>query len=82
MSPSKSDNFKAKYYGDLKPATPPIMIGGNRQISSGNDLGVMGMGGGGGYRRERDVSGKIAEEGRGGADGNEWRTRFRKISGM
>jgi hypothetical protein len=75
-------DFKAKYYGELKPGTPPIMIGtGNgRQVSSGNDLGdnrgfkVLG---------KRDVSGKIAEEGRGGNDINrKWGTRFRKISGL
>jgi len=69
--------FKSKFYGDLKPATPPIMVGGrnSRQISSGNDFGERGS-------RLRDVSGKIAEEGRGGGDGKAWGTRFRKISGL
>lgn len=68
--------FKAKRYGELKPGTPPIMIGGNnRQVSSGTDFSSKG-----GFR-VRDVSGKIAEEGRGG-DGNGWGTRFRKISGL
>jgi hypothetical protein len=64
------DAFYSKPYGELKAATPPIMVGpsspsnGNsgRVVSSGNDfdydLGQMG-----GSRR-RDVSGKIVEEGR------------------
>jgi hypothetical protein len=73
-------NLKARFYGDLKPATPPIMVGGNgspRQISSGNDYGNKG------HRvvGRRDVSGKIAEEGRSGDMGT-WGTRFRKISGL
>lgn len=68
--------FKAKRYGELKPGTPPIMIGGNnRQVSSGNDFSSKGN------FRVRDVSGKIAEEGRGG-NANGWGTRFRKISGL
>ena len=54
------------------------MVGNNRQVSSGTDFVNKGsfklMG-------RRDVSGKIAEEGRGGA-GNGWGTRFRKISGL
>ncbi|KAG4435685.1 hypothetical protein IFR05_008820 [Cadophora sp. M221] len=75
--------FKAKHYGELKPGTPPIMIGGGsqRQVSSGNDFGA----GIGGFRvlDRRDVSGKIAEEGRGGNDGGKgWGTRFRKVSGL
>ena len=73
------DNFKAKYYGDLKPATPPIMLGGqgaNRQVSSGNDfLNQKGR-----FKR-RDASGKVAEEGLAGAQGG-WGARFRKGSGM
>lgn len=69
------ETFKSKYYGELKPGTPPIMVGKNsRQISSGNDFGERSS-------RLRDVSGKIAEEGRGGGDGK-WGTRFRKISGL
>ncbi|KAK3306915.1 uncharacterized protein B0T15DRAFT_393260 [Chaetomium strumarium] len=64
------DAFYSKPYGELKAATPPIMVGpssnglsGNngRVVSSGNDfdfdLGQMGG-------RRRDVSGKIVEEGR------------------
>ncbi|KAH7313042.1 hypothetical protein BKA65DRAFT_151054 [Rhexocercosporidium sp. MPI-PUGE-AT-0058] len=79
----KDTAFKAKHYGELKPGTPPIMIGGgsNRQVSSGNDFGV----GKGGFRilDRREVSGKIAEEGRGGDDkGKGWGTRFRKVSGL
>lgn len=68
-----TNNFKAKYYGDLKPATPPVMVGtgNNRQASSGNDfLNQKGK------FRPRDASGKIAEEGLGG-----WGTRFRKVTG-
>lgn len=67
--------LKARRYGDLKPGTPPIMVGGNnRQVSSGNDWkgGDLGVGG----SRKREVSGKIAEEGRG------FGARFRRISGM
>jgi hypothetical protein len=77
--PEPTQQFKAKYYGDLKPGTPPIMISGkkSRQISSGNDFGDMSNG-----FRGRDVSGKIAEEGRGGGDGKSWGTRFRKTSGL
>ncbi|KAI1461463.1 hypothetical protein F4805DRAFT_414233 [Annulohypoxylon moriforme] len=60
-------DFYSKPYGELKPATPPIMMGtggnvsggGGRQVSSGNDYGDLGSGNS--YRR--NVSGKIAEEG-------------------
>lgn len=71
-----ANNFKAKYYGDLKPATPPVMVGtNNRQASSGNDfLNQKGK------FRPRDASGKIAEEGLGGS-ANGWNTRFRKVTG-
>ncbi|KAH8656184.1 hypothetical protein BGZ60DRAFT_532498 [Tricladium varicosporioides] len=70
------ENFKAKYYGDLKPATPPVMLGGkgNRQVSSGTDFVQSQQKGG---FRKRDASGKIAEEGFGG-----WTTRYRKPSGL
>jgi len=64
------EEFRSRYYGDLKPATPPVMVGtrgGNRQVS-GNDF-AMG----------RRVSGKVAEEGMGGQG---WGTRFRKVSGI
>ncbi|KAK7956830.1 uncharacterized protein PG986_006052 [Apiospora aurea] len=53
--------FYAKAYGDLKAATPPIMVGNPRQVSSGNDFD---LGGGGGGKYRRNVSGKVAEEGR------------------
>ncbi|KAI1409359.1 hypothetical protein F5Y13DRAFT_193365 [Hypoxylon sp. FL1857] len=65
-------DFYSKPYGELKPATPPIMLGvsndngnsnGNRQVSSGNDYGDLGSGTS--YRR--NVSGKIAEEGLAGS---------------
>ncbi|RAL66589.1 hypothetical protein DID88_006279 [Monilinia fructigena] len=71
-----SDSFKSKYYGDLKPSTPPVTIGGDnigRQVSSGTDFVDQRES----YRR--DVSGKIAEEGRGGGA---WGTRLRNISGL
>ncbi|CAL3965437.1 unnamed protein product [Diplocarpon coronariae] len=69
---------KAKEYGELKPGTPPIMVGSSRgrQVSSGNDLGH----GFGSLMGRRDVSGKVAEEGRGGGAG--WGTRLRKVSGL
>ncbi|KAI9651167.1 hypothetical protein NHQ30_001204 [Ciborinia camelliae] len=73
------DSFKSKYYGDLKPATPPVMVGGDgpwRQVSSGTDF----VGERGSYRR--DVSGKIAEEGRGSGGGGAWGARLRNISGL
>lgn len=75
------DTFKAKHYGELKPGTPPIMVGGknSRQVSSGNDF----LNSKGGFRVDRrDVSGKIAEEGRGGNGGAGWGTRLRKVSGL
>ncbi|KAI1099902.1 hypothetical protein F4804DRAFT_320496 [Jackrogersella minutella] len=58
-------DFYAKPYGELKPATPPIMMGASsekgaaRQVS-GNDYGDLGSGATS-YRR--NVSGKVAEEG-------------------
>lgn len=70
------DSFKSKYYGDLKSATPPIMVSGGRierQVSSGTDF----VGQGESYRR--DVSGKIAEEGRGGEVRG---ARLRNVSGL
>ncbi|KAI2636985.1 hypothetical protein GGS26DRAFT_464077 [Hypomontagnella submonticulosa] len=58
-------DFYSKPYGELKPATPPIMVSTanakTRQVSSGNDYGDLGSGTGGAWRR--NVSGKIAEEG-------------------
>jgi hypothetical protein len=69
-----SVGLKARYYGDLRAGTPPTLVGGvkGRQVSSGIDIGVPTGDG------RRDVSGKIAEEGRGGG----WGARFRKISGI
>lgn len=55
--------FYSKPYGDLQAATPPVMVGSGRQVSSGHDYDFA-AGGGGKYRR--NVSGKVAEEGRGG----------------
>lgn len=75
---SQTDVFKAKFYGELKPGTPPLIVGtaNGRQVSSGNDYA------GKGTFRVRDVSGKVAEEGRGGDAGRGWGTRFRKVSGL
>jgi hypothetical protein len=83
QQPYQQENFKARFYGDLKPATPPIVIGAQgssqRQVSSGNDYDSKGSRGFG----RRNVSGKIAEEGRSvtGNSNSTWGTRFRKISG-
>lgn len=57
-------DFSAKSYGELKPATPPVMIGTvnekkGRQVSSGNDYADLGAG----NAWRRNVSGKVAEEG-------------------
>lgn len=62
-------DFYAKPYGGLKSATPPAMVGASRQVSSGNDYDFSVIGGGGAAKRyfssgKRDVSGKVAEEGR------------------
>jgi hypothetical protein len=76
----QQENFKARFYGDLKPATPPILIGTQgpkRQISSGNDFDKKAFRGFG----RRNVSGKIAEEGRSVTSNGTWGARFRKISG-
>ncbi|KAM0325552.1 hypothetical protein ACHAQA_007539 [Verticillium albo-atrum] len=56
----RESDFVSKPYGQLKPATPPVMIGSNRQVSSGNDYDGHFAGA---YGR-RNVSGKVAEEGR------------------
>lgn len=63
-------DFYSKPYGELKSATPPVIIGSDRQVSSGNDLDLSGAGGGEAAKRyfsfgKRNVSGKVAEEGRG-----------------
>ncbi|MBE3048284.1 hypothetical protein IMZ48_38430 [Candidatus Bathyarchaeota archaeon] len=55
-------DFLAKPYGDLRAATPPVIIGGGRQVSSGNDYDAAS---GGAFGR-RNVSGKVAEEGQAG----------------
>ncbi|KAI9736061.1 MAG: hypothetical protein M1818_006237 [Claussenomyces sp. TS43310] len=75
--------FKAKRYGDLRAGTPPVR-GGERQVSSGNDFGSQRGAGGFSKLGRRDVSGKVAEEGRGGATAtNEnWGPRFRNGSGL
>jgi hypothetical protein len=70
------ENFKASFYGDLKPGAPPIMVGksGERQVSSGNDFANMSFK----VLERRDVSGKIAEEGRGGGKHSSWAPGFKK----
>lgn len=60
-------------YGELRNSgmgEVPQLVG--RNVSTGNDLGLQK-----GYRRE--VSGAVAEEGRGGQG---WGARFRKVSGL
>jgi hypothetical protein len=57
-------SFYSKPYGELKPATPPIMVGTNRQVSSGNDYDLSSANTA--YGR-RNISGKTAEEGRVGS---------------
>lgn len=55
-------DFYAKSYGELKSATPPVMVGNDRKVSSGNDYDANKS-----YSiayERRNVSGKIAEEGR------------------
>ncbi|KAH6856458.1 hypothetical protein B0I37DRAFT_76220 [Chaetomium sp. MPI-CAGE-AT-0009] len=64
--------FFSKPYGELRPATPPVLVGGGRDengvstagrvVSSGNDYDL----GSGGAMGRRNVSGKVAEEGRAG----------------
>jgi hypothetical protein len=55
--------FYSRPYGELKSRTPPVMIGNDRKVSSGNDYGSQPASKA--YGR-RNVSGKVAEEGRGG----------------
>lgn len=63
--------FYAKPYGELRPATPPVMVGGvERVVSSGNDYDLGVGGAGSGVFGRRGVSGKIVEEGRAG--GGRW----------
>lgn len=56
--------FYSKPYGELKSATPPVMVGNDRKTSSGNDFGT---GYGNPASQRRNVSGKVAEEGMVGA---------------
>lgn len=58
--------FFSKPYGSLKPGTPPVMlVGGNRQVSSGNDYAEKGLGASRfSVFGRRNVSGKVVEEGR------------------
>lgn len=52
------DEFYSRSYGELRPATPPVMVGDTRKISSGNDYHKMSS-----AAERRRVSGKVAEEG-------------------
>lgn len=65
-------DFYSKPYGELKSATPPLIVGSDRQVSSGNDYGYLGAANDGPATTKRNfsigkrnVSGKVAEEGRG-----------------
>ncbi|PQK09704.1 hypothetical protein BB8028_0002g00280 [Beauveria bassiana] len=51
-------DFYSRSYGELRSATPPVMIGDTRKISSGNDYHAQAM-----AAERRRVSGKVAEEG-------------------
>ncbi|KAI9684341.1 MAG: hypothetical protein M1829_002150 [Trizodia sp. TS-e1964] len=75
-SPHKGATPKSKYYGDLKPGTPPIM-GATITSPNRNNARVISNSGADFGGAARDVSGKVAEEGRGGG----W-ARLRKISGI
>ncbi|OLN95575.1 hypothetical protein CCHL11_04832 [Colletotrichum chlorophyti] len=59
-------DFYSKPYGELKAATPPVMIGTNRQVSSGNDYESTQYSS---VYERRNVSGKVAEEGLAGSLG-------------
>jgi len=70
----------SKGYGVLRAGTPPVMVG-NGQMGLGNGLGGRQVSSGVDFGREsrgRDVSGKVAEEGR----ANPWGARLRKVSGI
>lgn len=72
LTPSPKKNG-GRSYGELRNSgmgEVPMLVG--RNVSTGNDLGMQK-----GYRRE--VSGAVAEEGRGGQG---WGARFRKVSGL
>lgn len=53
-------NTTMKSYGQLSPETPPMTVGGSRQVSSGNDYDNHFTA----AHQRRNVSGKVAEEGR------------------
>lgn len=80
--------FYSKPYGELRPATPPIMIpipvGSSRQVSSGNDYDLGSGSVANGQFGRRNVSGKIAEEGRaaGGAKAQGENKRWSRYSGL
>lgn len=89
-SNKSSRSAQKKYYGELKPggAQTPILVGakgnaGGRQVSSSVDISSHIYSTEKGSFR-RDVSGKVAEEGRAEPEGplNPWGTRLRKVSGI
>lgn len=61
-------DFYSKPYGDLRSGTPPVIVGADRQVSSGNDYDFKGGSSGQSAKRnfsfKRNVSGKVLEEGR------------------
>lgn len=74
LTPSPKKN-RGNAYSELRNSgmgEVPQLVG--RNVSTGNDLGMQK-----GYRRE--VSGAVAEEGRGGPASG-WGARFRKVSGL
>ncbi|PNY23430.1 Uncharacterized protein TCAP_06629 [Tolypocladium capitatum] len=62
ISIQADDNFYSRPYGELKCATPPVMVGDDRKVSSGIDYEPK-YSSSPAYER-RSVSGKQAEEGR------------------
>ncbi len=69
-----SPRKQGRGYNALREGAPPLLVGGGRrEVSSGADLGTMA--------NRREVSGKVAEEGRGGEQSG-WGARFRKVSGL
>ncbi|KAK0629670.1 hypothetical protein B0T17DRAFT_606846 [Bombardia bombarda] len=83
-------DFYSKPYGDLRPATPPVMIGGGggaaaaaaaaaAAVGGGRQVSSgndYDLGGGGSGGNRRHVSGKIAEEGRAGGQNTNRYSRY------
>ncbi|TDZ35075.1 hypothetical protein CTRI78_v011553 [Colletotrichum trifolii] len=62
----EADFCYSKPYGELRPATPPVLIGTNRHVSSGNDIENHQHSQA--FER-RNVSGQVVEEGLAGPKG-------------